>query len=554
MVASAHYGAVMSGYKMLAQGGNAIDAAVAAGFASTVVEPSRAGLGGDLVMLIYRAKTKDVVVINGGGWAPKAATPELYRSRGGLSQDGPLSPVVPALPAALLMAAEKYGTLSRDKLLAPAIELAERGSPVSENLKGVFRSNRKRLEVFPSTTNVWFRDGEPPSMGSSIFQKDLAQTFRRIVAGGRDGFYKGPTAERIVSFLKSAGGVMELEDLAQFAAEETKPLRVRYKGYDVYGVPPPTQGFTMLEALQILEGFDLRAMKHNSPEYIHHIVEALKLAFADREAYGGDPKFVKDIPIDKLLSPEYASKRRSLIQPERSIEAPAPPGDPRSLDPKQPSYAQRAGNQLELSGEAAFPRWIESFTTSILVVDKDRNMVSITASLAGDFGSAMYVDGDGGGFFINNVLARFHLQPGHPNDLAPRKRPRQTLNPVLVTKDGKPFLIFSSPGGDTQAQSQMQFFLNYVEFGMNVQQALEQPYVVTNAYHESWHPHTAGKRLSVSDRISRETRTELARRGHQVVTHSAKGVGSVNAVAVDTARGILMGGSAPSTDGYVIGW
>jgi len=265
---------------------------------------------------------------------------------------------------------------------------------------------------------------------------------------------------------------------------------------------------------------------------------------------------VKDIPIDGLLSPEYAARRRSLIQPDHAIDGPALKGDPRSLRAtmQSPRYATHAGSHAQLSGEAAYPPWIESFTTSIQVVDKERNMVSITSSLAADFGNAMYVDGEGGGFFLNDVMARFHLQHGHPNELAPRKRPRQTLNPVLVTKDGKPFLVFGSPGGDTQGQSQLQFFLNYVEFGMNVQQALEQPYVSTNAYHESWHPHTAGKTLSVSERISPKTRLELARRGHDVTTHSAKGVGSVKAIVVDPVRGILMGGAAPATDSYVIGW
>jgi gamma-glutamyltranspeptidase/glutathione hydrolase len=207
-----------------------------------------------------------------------------------------------------------------------------------------------------------------------------------------------------------------------------------------------------------------------------------------------------------------------------------------------------------LTDVEAFPKWIESFTTHIDVVDKDRNMVTITSSIASDFGSAMYVDGDAGGFFINDVLARFNLDPKHPNVLAPRKRPRQTLNPVLVLKDGKPLMVFGSPGGDTQGQSQLQFFLNYVEFGKNVQQALEQPYFATGAYHESLYPNKPGKGLSVSQRIPREVREDLAKRGHSVRTHSAMGVGSVKAIVVDPQSKILMGGAAPATDAYVIGW
>ena len=556
MVATAHYGSAMAGHKMLDQGGNAIDAAVAAAFSSTVVEPSRAGIGADAFILIYLAEKKEVLFINGGGWAPQRATAEFFRKHGGLEKDGPLAPVVPGAPAGLLRASEEYGRLSRDKLLAPALELAERGFVVSENLQGVFRGNLKRLLPFPSTTRAWMRDGKPFGMGKVVVQKDLGQTFRRIASQGRDGFYKGTTAERIVEFLGKDGGIMELADLSEFAAEETKPLHVNYKGYDVYSVPPPTQGHVMPQALKILEDYDLQAMGHNSVDYIHHIVEALKLAFADREAFIGDPRFIKQIPIDELLSSKYAARRRALIKRDRAFDGAPPAGDPRSLKAagREPVYARGEGSHHVLAGVAAFPGWVENLTTYIAAVDKDRNMVSITASLAGDFGSGMYVDGDGGGFFINDVMGRFHLDEGHPNQVAPRKRPRQTLNPVLVMKDGRPLMVFGTPGGDTQGQSQLQFFLNVVEFGMNVQQALEQPYIVTNSYSNSMVPHEFKKTLSVSERIGADVRDELARRGHDVVTHSAKGMGGVNAIVVDSAQGVLMGGAAPATDGYVIGW
>jgi len=551
MVATAHYATAMSGYKMLAQGGNAVDAAAAACFASTAVEPSRSGIGADAFILIYLAKTKEVLFINGGGWAPKRATADFFQKRGGLELDGALSPVVPGTPAALLLALEKYGKLKREQVLAPAIELAERGFAVSENLQNVFRENVPRLQAFPSST-FWFRDGQPVRMGDVVVQKNLGQTLRRIVANGRDGFYKGPTAERIVDYLGKNGGIMDASDLAEFAAEEAKPLHVRYRGCDVYGVGLPTQSPVMLEALKILEGFDLKAMGHNSADYIHYVTEALKLAFADREAYIGDPRFVKNIPIDMLLSDAYAARRRAVIRKDRAIDGVPPPGLRASAAP--PLYAMGPGSDIELHGRAAYPEWIENFTTHIDAVDKDRNMVTITSSVASNFGSAMYIDGEGAGFFINDALARFHLDPEHPNGVAPRKRPRQTLNPVLVLKDGKPFMVFGSPGGDTQGQSQLQFFLNYVEFGMNVQQALEQPYFATGAYNLSFHPHPAGKNLSVSQRIPLEVREELAKRGHAVRTHSAMGVGSVKAIVVDPKSGILMGGAAPATDSYVIGW
>jgi gamma-glutamyltranspeptidase/glutathione hydrolase len=543
----------MAGYKMLSQGGNAIDAAVASGFTSTVVEPSRAGVGGDLFILIYRAETGEVTFINGGGWAPRGATREFFEAHGGLRKDGPLSPVVPGAPAGLLMAAERYGTLSRDRLLAPAIDLAENGFVVSENLEGVFRRNLPRLLPFPSTVAKWIRNGTPVGMGERIVQKDLGQTFRRIAAQGRDGFYKGLTAERVVEFLQQDDGIMELADLGEFRAEETKPLHVKYRGYDVYSVPPPTQGHVMLQALKVLEGYDLGAMGHNSSEYLHYVAEALKLAFADREAFIADPRFLEDIPIDELLSDEYASSRRTLIRPNHAFDPMPPHGEPRSgqATVTKPVYASARGSHHVLKGDAAFPVWVENLTTYIAAVDKDRNMVSITSSLAGDFGSGMYVDG--AGFFINDVMGRFHGGEGHANVVAPRKRPRQTLNPVLVMKDGKPLMVFGTPGGDTQGQSQLQFFLNVTQFGMNVQQAVEQPYVVTNAYSNSMVPHASSDKLTVSDRIPESVRQELAKRGHNVVTHSAKGLGGINAVMVDSDEGVIMGGAAPATDGYVIG-
>jgi len=403
---------------------------------------------------------------------------------------------------------------------------------------------------------MWMQDGETVDMGDVVVQRDLGQTFRRIASQGHDGFYKGTTAERIVEFLGQGGGIMELADLAEFAAEETKPLHVNYKGYDVYSVPPPTQGHVMLQALKVLEGYDLQAMGHNSADYIHHIAEALKLAFADREAFIGDPRFVKQIPINELLSDKYALRRRGLIKPDRAFDGAPPPGDPRSLKAasRLPVYANHEGSHKVRKGAAAFAVWVENLTTYIGAVDKDRNMVSITASIAADFGSGMYIDGDGGGFFINDVVGRFHMDEGHPNEVAPRKRPRQTLNPVLVMKDGEPLMVFGTPGGDTQGQSQLQFFLNYVEFGMNVQQAVEQPYVVTNSYFNSMTPHGFEGTLTVSERISEEVRDNLASRGHDVVTHSAKGMAGVNAIVVDSDQGVLMGGAAPATDGYVIGW
>jgi gamma-glutamyltranspeptidase/glutathione hydrolase len=555
MVATGHYATAMAGYKMLAQGGNAIDAAVAAAFASTVVEPSRTGIGGDLFILIYLAKTGEVKFINGTGWAPRAATLERMREigKGELPTVGPLAPLVPGGVDGLLLAAQKYGKLRREQLLAPSIELAERGFAVSENLQGVIRNNDARLKPFLPLLGLWRRDGDWVRMGDVVVQKDLGATFRTIAASGREGFYRGPVARRLVEFLRKGGGVLEPEDLAEFHAEEAAPLQIRYKGYDLYGCPPNSHGHVMLQALNILEGFDLRAMGHNSPAYLHHVAEALKLSFADREAYLGDPRFVKDIPMKEMLSKEYAAKRRALIRADRAMDGPAPAGNPRARAAgAMPAYRASAGGIQVLTGADAYPEWIDGYTTYYAAVDQDRNMVSITSTIWSDFGNCMYVEG--AGFFLNNRMGLFYLDPQEPNVVGPRRRPRMTLNPVLVMKDGKPYMVFGTPGGDTMPQSQLQFFLNFAEFGMNVQQAVEQPYVVSSAFRSALWPHRAANRLAVSERLGEDVRRDLAARGHDVTTHAAKGVGSVKAILIDPRTGVLMGAAAPATDSYAIGW
>jgi gamma-glutamyltranspeptidase/glutathione hydrolase len=558
MVASGHYGTAMSGYKMLAAGGNAIDAAVAASFSSTVVEPSRAGIGGDLFILIHLAKTGEVKFINGTGWSPRRAAPEVFASKNELPREGPLAPLVPGATDALLLAARKYGRLDQRKLLEPATELAERGFVVSENLHGVLRNNDSRLRAFPATTAVWYRNGEPLRMGDVLVQKELGATFRTIARGGREAFYKGPVARTVVEHLGRQGGLLEAGDFSEFAAHEDAPLHIRYKGYDLYGCPPNSHGHVMLQALNILEGIDLKPMGHNSAAYLHHVTEALKLGFADREAYLADPRFVKNIPMEEMLSKEYAARRRKMIRADRAIDGQPPAGDLRRAGAGEAalyaaaSYAAGRGSHRVLEGREAYPEWIDGYTTYVAAVDQERNMVSITSTIWSDFGNCMYVPG--AGFFLNNRMALFHLDAREPNVLAPRKRPKMTLNPVLVKKDGKPFMVFGTPGGDTMPQAQLQFFLNFAEFGMNVQQAVEQPYVVSSAFRGALWPHAIANQLAVSERIPGEVREELAKKGHHVTTHNAKGVGSVKAILVNPETGTLMGGAAPATDSYVIGW
>ena len=384
-----------------------------------------------------------------------------------------------------------------------------------------------------------------------MVRKDLAQTLRRIATQGRDGFYKGGTAENLVRFLDRSGGIMDATDLAEFMAEETRPLHVRYRGYDVYGVGLPTQSPVMLETLKILEGYSLKAMGHNSADYIHHVTEALKLAFADREAYIGDPRFVKNIPIDTLLSETYAARRRALIRKDRAIDGVASPGLGAST---LPVYAKQRGSHVELQGAAAFPDWVESFTTHIDAVDKEHNMVTITSSVASDFGSAMYVDGEGGGYFLNDALARFHLDPKHPERRGTAEAAATDFESGAGAEGWKAFYgvrdSWRRHAGTIATAVLPQLRRIWDERATGAGAALFRNRSIPSVVRS----HPAGKGLSVSQRIPREVREDLAKRGHDVRTHSAKGVGSVKAIVVDANSGVLMGGAAPATDSAVVGW
>ncbi|GBD32666.1 MAG: gamma-glutamyltransferase [Gemmatimonadales bacterium] len=550
MVASGHPLASEAGIRILREGGNAIDAAIAAWLVQGQVEPGMTGIGGDMFILIYLAKTNEVKFINGTGPAPMAATAEFYRSRGGMPRDGALSVIVPGALGGALLALEKYGSLPRDRVMAPAIELAERGFPISDELARQLRSARERLAKFPSTTKVWFRNGEPLGAGDILVNRDLARTLRQIASGGADAFYRGPIAQRSVAFIRQHGGIHTEADWANYRAHEDQPISVTYRGIEVYECPPNSQGHVMLQALKILEGFNLKYMGHNSAPYLHLVTEALKLAFADRNAYVSDPRFVPPIPMRELLSEEYAAVRRALIDPRRAIEGEPPPGDPLKLTTKTPAYSRPQPNPGDVED------WDEAtalaLTTYLAVVDRDRNMVSITSSLLSGFGSGMVVEG--AGFFLNNRMAYFSLDPGNVNVLAPGKRTRHTINPALALKDGKPYLVFGTPGADTQPQTQLQFFLNVVEFGMGIQQALEQPAVISTSFRSSYYPQEIGGTLLTPAALPVHVREELASLGHKLDVRNLRGVGRVKAIMVHPVTGALLGGVSPVGDSYVIGW
>jgi gamma-glutamyltranspeptidase len=550
MVASGHALASETGVRVMQSGGNAIDAALAAWAVQGLVEPEMTGLGSDMFILIYLAKTGEVKFVNGTGFAPMAATVDFYKSKGGLPSNGILSVSVPGAVSAVELAAKTYGTKPLSQILEPAAQLAERGFPLSRAVANSLSTNRDMLAKVPSTKRIWFDGDRPLEMGDRVVQKELAATLREIGAKGSRAFYEGVIAEKFVAYMKSQGGLIDAKDLASFKAHEDTPIHINYRGIDVYECPPNSQGFVMLQALNIVEGMNVSGMGHNSAPYLHAVAESLKLAFADRNRWVGDPKHVPPIPMRELLSKEYAATRRALISTNRATVGEPPAGDPRIA----PTSQRIVYAMPRRSPDPRFAQEIEEngHTTYLTVVDKDRNMVSITSSLLSLFGSGHVVEG--AGFFLNNRMAYFGLEPDDVNVLKPRKRVRQTINPALALRDGKPYMAFGTPGADTQPQAQMQFFLNVVEFGMTVQQALEQPSIVTTGFRSSYYPHSIADTLQIPSSIPKAVLDELSSMGHKLAVTTVRGVGSVKAIIVHPRSGALMGGASPTRDSYVIGY
>jgi gamma-glutamyltranspeptidase/glutathione hydrolase len=550
MIASGHALASEVGLRVLKSGGNAVDAAVAAWAVQGLAEPEMTGLGGDMFMLVYLAKTGEVKFINGTGVAPMAANVDFYKSKGGIPDEGILSVSVPGAVAGAELAAKTYGTRPLAELFAPAADLAERGFPVTESVAGAIAASKDKLS--PSAKKIWFKGDKPLAMGDRVVQTDLAATLREIGAKGSAAFYQGPIAEKFAAYMKANGGLIDQKDLAAIRANEDQPIHVNYKGIEVYECPPNSQGFVMLQALNILEGMNVRYMRHNSAAYLHAVTESLKLAFADRNKYVGDPKFVTDIPMREMLSKEYAGARRTLIDPDRAIDGEAPAGNPRQPITSSAPPIAYAGPQGAADLSAVRAAAEDGHTTYLAVIDKDRNMVSVTSSLLSLFGSGHVVEG--AGFMLNNRMAYYGLEDGDPNVLRPGKRVRQTINPALALKGGKPYMVFGTPGADTQPQAQLQFFLNVVEFGMNVQQALESSSVVTTSFKSSYYPHAAEGKLQVPASLPRHVLDELAAMGHRLDIRNVRGVGSVKAILVHPATGVLMGGVSPTRDSYVMAY
>jgi gamma-glutamyltranspeptidase/glutathione hydrolase len=561
MVAAEHPLQALAGIRVLQAGGNAIDAALAVFYMTGVTEPSEAGLGGDGFILAYIKNLDRVVAVNGSGGAPKLARADYYRRRlGSIPPDGPFSTSVPGAVGGFDLLHSRFGTKRYSELLADAVEAAREGYAVSAWGAGNFARSRAMLGKWPSSAKLFLPGGQPPQIGHWLRQTDLARTIERIASSGASEFYMGETARMTARYHESTGGLLRLEDLAGFHAEQTEPIRIAYRGYAVCQSPPNSGGIVMLMALKILEGFDLKALGHNSPAYLHLLTEAFKLAFADRYPYITDPNFAPGAPIQDLLSSEYAALRRGLIRNDRAIAGVAPPGDPRrksailaghEIRYHEPGKsASAAARDLRSDGEQ---------TSSFAIADRWGNVVSVTHSVNGGFGSGMVVEG--AGFILNNRGSYFGLDDADINVIAPGKRTRQGAIPAMALRNGKPFLAWNTPGGDTIPQTMTQAFLNVVEFGMNVQQAAEAPCAMTSNFRVSMYPQNPGEGLAMPQMLADRVGATLRALGHPVQASPTQppygapsGPGAVKMILLDEASAVMFGGASPGKDNYVLGW
>ncbi len=558
MVAAEHPLEAIAGMEILRNGGNAFDAAAAVFYMTTVVEQHQAGIGGDAFILAYVAAEDRVVFINGTGPAPGMASRDFYSQLGLIPSAGPLATDVPGAPGGFDLALRRYGTMPYAEVLAPAVRTARDGHPVDFWAARHHARAVEKISPYPSSLAVLMPEGKPLGPGDVFVQTDLAGSLEAFAEGGIDPFYRGDLARRISTAYEDAGGLLRYDDLADYEAEEADPVSTRYAGLDVYQSAPNSQGIVMLIALNILEGFDLAGLGHNSADYLHVVTEAMKLAFADRNRYVADPKFA-DVPTDGLLSKSYAAKRRGLIRMDRAM-AVAPAGDPRG--------ERAVTDDADLEYEAG-PRPVERLetvpgedgeTSSFSIGDRWGNLVSVTHSVNGTFGSGMIVDGTG--IVLNNRMPYYSLDEGDVNVLVPGKRTRHTINPALALKDGRPYLAWNTPGGDNQSQAMLQAFLAVVHFGMNVQQAVEAATVTSSAFAASNFPQPTRGVLTMPEVLGDVVGDELGARGHRIeivplqqpYQMAVSGAGAVKMVMIDPESGVMFGGASPAKSDYVLGW
>jgi gamma-glutamyltranspeptidase/glutathione hydrolase len=570
-IAAGHYLAATAGFEILQAGGNAIDAGVAAGIALGVLQSDLVDVAGVAPIMIYLADKEEVVTIAGLGPWPKALDPELFqREHGGKIPKGVLRTVVPAAPDAWITALRRYGTMSFGEVASAAIRLARDGFPMYPLMAASLKRHEADHRAWPSTAAIFLPNGRLPETGEVFRQTDLGASLQYMadeeraaahrnpngrgreagLEAARDAFYRGDIARKIVAFMKQEGGLLSAEDLAEYRSPVGPPERRRFGDLEVFTCGAWCQGPVLLQTLALLEGTDLAGLGQNTPDYIHHVTEALKLAFADREAYYGDPEMV-EVPLATLISPEYASERRKLIHTDKAWPEMPPMGEigPRGGHELLGRLTAREAAHLRVGFGEPNP---EPDTSYVCVADRHGNLFSATPS-DGSYGSPVV---PGTGLIPSNRGSQSRPDPRHPAGVAPGKRPRLTPNPALAIKGRDRFLPFGTPGGDVQTQAMLQVLLNLFVFGQDTQSAIEAPRFATYSFPSSFAPfdYYPG-RLAVEGRIPESVTAELARRGHQIQRWPdwIWTAGAVCAILADRRRGVMEAGADPRRAAYAIG-
>ncbi len=525
MVATSHPLAAQIGLDILKKGGNAVDAAIATNAALGLMEPMSCGIGGDLFAIVWDAKTKKLYGLNASGRAPYRATREFFAGKNltEIPEKGPLSWSVPGCVDGWDELRRRFGRMTFEQLLEPSIRYAENGFPVTEVIAGYWRGARSLGERWPDTAKTYVPGGRAPRAGDVFKNPNLAASYRQISEHGRDAFYRGNISEQILAFSDSVGGLFSKKDFDDHTSTWVEPVSTNYRGFDVWALPPPGQGIAVLQMLNILEGYDLKKLGPSSADYWHHVIEAKKLAYADRAKFYCDPEFAR-LPVDELISKPYAEHRRKLIDAGKA-SVDVQPGD---------------------------PKLGKSDTVYLCVVDKDRNCVSLIQSNYFGFGSGL-VPGNLG-FALQNRGTLFSLDEKHLNRLEPHKRPFHTIIPAFVTNGGQPWLVFGVMGGDMQPQGQVQVLCNLIDFGMNVQTSGEAPRIEhTGSATPTGAAERGGGTLLAEVGIPDTVVTELQRRGHEI-KRAARNGGGYQGIWIDPKTNMLHGGSEARKDGCAVGY
>jgi gamma-glutamyltranspeptidase / glutathione hydrolase len=515
MIATSQSLASAAGLRVFHDGGNAIDAAVTAAAVLAVVEPHMNGIGGDMLAIVYDPKTQKAYGLDATGRSAYAATPEGYAKRGlkEMPGRGPLAVNVPGVIEGWHQLLTRFGTIGLAAAMAPSIALARDGFPVAELMANDWQDHATTLRADPAAAATFLPDGKAPKHGDIFTNPRLARSMETIAREGRDAFYQGSIARAIVADITQRGGLLEMRDFADHTADWVEPLSTTYRGYDVLEMPPSTQGFVALEMLNIMAGFDITTLGHNTADYLHVVTEAKRIAFADRSAFLADRDHMAKGVMTRLLSTDYAVARAKEIDMKTA--------------------AKEYGAAREFAGKD------RGDTIYLAAADGEGNVVSFIQSLFAAFGAG-FVAGDTG-ITMHNRGTGFYLTPGHPNQIGPHKRPLHTLVPAMMMKDGKPLMAFGVMGGDNQAQAHAQIVANVVDFGMHVQEAGD----AARMRH-------GGGTLALESGIGADVRKSLEGRGH-VIRDGRGQMGGYQAIFIDPRTGVLLGGSDLRKDGLAIG-